>query len=710
MTGRTAVDVRCYAGSVGLLIDRCLKREEPLGATWLVENDKIATCAHLAVLYADFLDSLKVRFPANREEWGVTNAVFHPEFKLKQAAQAARRSLASSMPALALQDHNLVIFTLTPILPDLSPQLVQTVNDQLSLPPPPRDRGLSGSLSDLDLGLVLQTITNARKEGTLIISDERNRALAKLYCRDGKIMHAHYGPLSNEQAIYQVVSQHILGNFYFQGGKPPDWPVQDAIARPTDMLLIESCRRLDEIPAMLLDLGGDTAIFQQSTQQLDVDKLPAEVRSTAQTIWPFLRGTVQIGKLWQLARLDDYSIFTALRELEKAGQIEAAGEQDPLNRYNSKPLEMAPEMPLAPWDEIDNLTVDAVAGLPRTTSGHLLGSLRPNDPWHLIHTAELPPEAAGSPIFKAGKVIGMHSGQLPPDPGVQSAAQNVYQLLWVEAVFSCLDKQKAVQSGTVAATTTGSTQESMAGCREVARIDCPRCGSSSLDSAKFCKQCGQRLLQDVTLEGGRPRALALVAIAVAFLVILGGAGYFFARTRAPEPNLSALPAAKSELSVEIEKFNEKTHAWEIMPEDHVFQNRDPIRIRFKPAVARFAYVFNRDTSSLSPQLIFPDTKSGDQKYPADRWVTHPSAEGDCVRVGGPPGSDLLIFLLSDTQPNIFGKADETRQAFQTANAIIAKKFSPTGLEVPSNVFGKQVFPGDGKEQIYLTSTKISHHD
>src|SRR5262249_29578436 len=244
MTGRTAVDVRCYAGSVGLLIDRCLKREEPLGATWLVENDKIATCAHLAVLYADFLDSLKVRFPANREEWGVTNAVFHPEFKLKQAAQAARRSLASSVPALALQDHNLVIFTLTPILPDLSPQLVQTVNDQLSLPPPPRDRGLSGSLSDLDLGLVLQTITNARKEGTLIISDERNRALAKLYCRDGKIMHAHYGPLSNEQAIYQVVSQHILGNFYFQGGKPPDWPVQDAIARPTDMLLIESCRRL----------------------------------------------------------------------------------------------------------------------------------------------------------------------------------------------------------------------------------------------------------------------------------------------------------------------------------------------------------------------------------------------------------------------------------------------------------------------------------
>src|SRR5215471_9923382 len=129
MTGRTAVDVRCYAGSVGLLIDRCLKREEPLGATWLVETDKIATCAHLAVLYADFLDSLKVRFPANREEWGVTNAVFHPEFKLKQAAQAARRSLASSMPALALQDHNLVIFTLTPILPDLSPQLVQTAND-----------------------------------------------------------------------------------------------------------------------------------------------------------------------------------------------------------------------------------------------------------------------------------------------------------------------------------------------------------------------------------------------------------------------------------------------------------------------------------------------------------------------------------------------------------------------------------------------------
>lgn len=723
MSGRTAFDVRCHAGSVGLLMDRTLKREEALGSVWLVDQDKVATCAHLLVLYTDVLDALKVRFPANREEWGITEAVFHPEFKVKQASQAARRSLGSPVPALALQDHNLVILTLTPGLLEPGPELVSAVNEQLSLPPPPRDRGLSGHLADLDLALVLQTITNARKEGTLIITDERNRALAKVYCRDGKIVHARYGPLTNEPAIYQVVSQHLLGNFYFQGQKQPDWPVADPIARPTDMLLIESHRRLDEIPRLLLDLGGERAVFQRAREHLEVERLPPEVRIEAQRIWLYLTGTVHIGQLWQLASLDDFAIFSALAEMAKTGQIEPAGEPDPLNRYQSRPLEMAPELPLSPWDDVDSLTVDAVAGLPRAKSGHLLGSLRPNDPWHLIHTVDLPPESAGSPIFKEGKVIGMHCGQLPPDPTLPSGSQNVYQLLWVEAVFACLDRDKAVQKGTVAPVPSAELREPSAGCREVARIDCPKCGSSSLDSAKFCKQCGQRLFQDLTLEQGRSKILALVGAALAVLLLAGGLGYYFARGSVPAPHLSAVVAPQAQIKAELDMADAATASWKAMPAQHVFRSGDLLRIRFKPSRRAYVYVFHQATTSSAAHLIYPDSQSTDRECPADEWVTIPrqtdtqAAPGRVALAGftiyGPPGSESLIFVVSDTRGNLVGKPEEMQKAFQIANAVLSKRFSPTGLAVPASIFGAGIFPATstGKpSNIYLTGLKISHHD
>jgi hypothetical protein len=39
------------------------------------------------------------------------------------------------------------------------------------------------------------------------------------------------------------------------------------------------------------------------------------------------------------------------------------------------------------------------------------------------------------------------------------------------------------------------------GCRQVARIQCPKCGRSSMDEPNFCKGCGQRLIQDSDYKG-----------------------------------------------------------------------------------------------------------------------------------------------------------------------------------------------------------------
>src|SRR5271170_5692166 len=93
-------DISQFAGSVGCLVDRCLKQESTLGTAWMVSHDKVATCAHLVVLYPECLPALKVRFPAAGQEREVVAVSFHPKFNTKNADLMARKALTSSVPAL----------------------------------------------------------------------------------------------------------------------------------------------------------------------------------------------------------------------------------------------------------------------------------------------------------------------------------------------------------------------------------------------------------------------------------------------------------------------------------------------------------------------------------------------------------------------------------------------------------------------------------
>lgn len=164
MTSRAAREgISVLAGSVGCLIDRCLKRQPTLGAVFLVDGDKVVTCAHLVVLYSSCLEALKVTLPVSGQEYGIAGVRFHPRLNLKLAERMARQALAEPVPALSLQEHNLAVLTLGGAPAALSDEAIAGINDQLASPAPPRDKGLGGSLADLDLPLVVQTITNARK-------------------------------------------------------------------------------------------------------------------------------------------------------------------------------------------------------------------------------------------------------------------------------------------------------------------------------------------------------------------------------------------------------------------------------------------------------------------------------------------------------------------------------------------------------------------
>lgn len=476
-------EVAKYAGSVGLLVDRCVKREQPFGTVWLVDSDKVATCAHLVVLFEDFLAGLKVRFPALGQDWEVVEAQYHPKFDRKLAMELAQRSLSTPVPALALQDQNLVILKLSRELSDLRAEAKTGFNKKISLAPLPRVKGLVGSVEELGLALVIQTMTNSRKDGILFITDERNRPTARLFCREGRVIYAKFGKLENEAAIYQMFSQDVQGQFNFRTQSKPDWPVTEPMTRSTDGLLLEAHRRMDEKPKLLEQLGGAGSAYARVTELMDVAQLPEEIRDDAKRVFPYLDGGIAVDQIWDDARVDDYAALAALVELRNTRQIvEIPAGDDGLNPM--QPLAMAPHLLLSPWDQIVSMTVHPISGRPQLRRGSLVGMLRPNDPYHLLHTLNLPYKSAGSPLFKQGEVIGMHCGMLPLDPALHALPQHLHQLLWVESITQTLATKPVKKS-------IGMQRPPQPG--EAERITCPKCTASMVKQAKFCGTCGHKL-------------------------------------------------------------------------------------------------------------------------------------------------------------------------------------------------------------------------
>lgn len=487
------LDFNKTARSIGLLVDRCMRREQPFATVCLIGDMKAITCAHSVVLYQNALAALKVQFPYVNQQFEISEVTFHPRFDLRAVHELAIKSLSVPVPALALQDHNVAILTLSRNVSELSAEIKTEFNKKLAIPPVARVKGLSGSVDDLGLALVIQTMTNARKDGCLVISDERNRPLAKLFCRDGRVIFAKYGNLLNEPAVYQMFADQISGQFSFQSQVKPDWDCYAVIERQVDSMLLEAHRRMDETPRLLSELGGEGTYYKRAAEIVNIDVLSPEVQQNVDYIWSFLDGGVSIDQLWEIVSFDSFAVYSTLVELYRTRQlIELPGDDDsglsPL-----APFEMAPHLLLSPWDDIVSVNVHPRLGKPQLRQGNLVGLIRPNDPWHILHSLSLPYRASGSPIFKNGHMVGMHCGLLPLDPKLYALSSSLSQMLWVESIQQMLNHKGGEPGVRPSKKSLGMKLPDLlpAAGRETAKVQCPKCSSWMVKHARFCGTCGQ---------------------------------------------------------------------------------------------------------------------------------------------------------------------------------------------------------------------------
>ncbi len=104
----------------------------------------------------------------------------------------------------------------------------------------PADGALRGSLSQMNVLDLMQSLEMGRKSCLLILTNERDRC--EVYIVDGQIQHATYGAVKGDEAVYKVLAWE-KGNFQidFEGRS-----TEQTTTRSTQSLMMEGLRILDE--------------------------------------------------------------------------------------------------------------------------------------------------------------------------------------------------------------------------------------------------------------------------------------------------------------------------------------------------------------------------------------------------------------------------------------------------------------------------------
>lgn len=122
--------------------------------------------------------------------------------------------------------------------------------------------GLRGDLAELPLADLVEMTSVGGKTGRLVLFDEEDAVAGELAFRGGRLVGARCGELTAERAFYALLAVKT-GTFDFDPAAELD---EDTFNLPTESLLIEGMRRLDETyrlrrrlpaPGRVRYLGGE---------------------------------------------------------------------------------------------------------------------------------------------------------------------------------------------------------------------------------------------------------------------------------------------------------------------------------------------------------------------------------------------------------------------------------------------------------------------
>lgn len=172
----------------------------------------------------------------------------------------------------------------------------------------------SGSLAEMGLVDLLQTIDISRKSGVLRLT--QGEQTGEVLFSDGSLVHAEFGKLRGEAAIYRFLVWND-GEFNLEFG-PVD-PEEISVTAPTQVVLMEGMRRLDEWGRLLEQLPPLTSVFEVDDHEL-IERL-AEIPDDINVVLRHFDGHNTLLDVVDEAAGDDLATLLTLSKLYFEGLI-----------------------------------------------------------------------------------------------------------------------------------------------------------------------------------------------------------------------------------------------------------------------------------------------------------------------------------------------------------------------------------------------------
>lgn len=176
----------------------------------------------------------------------------------------------------------------------------------------------SGSLEDMGVVDLLQTIEVSRKSGVATVVNGQRTAM--IYFSDGKVLDAEQGRLRGEEAVYRTLIW-TSGNFEVEF-KPID--NEEIIQTSTQGLLMEGMRRVDEWGRLAEQLPSAAAVFDVDHEAL-AERL-MEIPDELNGILRLLDGTRSLMVVIDESPFDDLSTLSVISKLYFEGLLVQVGD------------------------------------------------------------------------------------------------------------------------------------------------------------------------------------------------------------------------------------------------------------------------------------------------------------------------------------------------------------------------------------------------
>jgi DNA-binding response OmpR family regulator len=177
----------------------------------------------------------------------------------------------------------------------------------------------TGSLSDMGLVDLLQTVDNSKKSGVLYLTSGDQRGA--IYVRDGNVVDAELGALHGERALYRAL---VFSDGSFEIDFR-DVRREDMIRVSTQGLLMEGMRRVDEWGRALEQLPGLDAVLEVNEEEL-IKRL-AELPDQINAVLKHFDGKRTVLQIVDRCDQDDLETLTTISKLFVEGLCFQGGAQ-----------------------------------------------------------------------------------------------------------------------------------------------------------------------------------------------------------------------------------------------------------------------------------------------------------------------------------------------------------------------------------------------